>query len=418
VPLMLALFSIVFWACTSHEKHEEDTYTCPMHPTVVSDKPGSCPVCGMDLVKKSRSAASTVVPKDVKAMAQSPNHVVFSNVGVTKPFYSNRDIVVKGEGVVTYDTRFISTISSRVDGRLEFTALKYPYQSVRKGEKVAEIYSAELVTAQREWVYVTKNDPANAELIEGSRERLRLFGMTDAQIAKVLKTGDALYGFPVYSNTDGYVVPLESLAPEMNSEAQLPSQGGTMGEMSAGTATPSSAKASVAKSVLLKEGDYIRRGQSIFKIVSSSALRIELNLPASYTSWIRKGDKVHLDFSEGHQHEATIDFVQPFFEQGEQFLKVRVYTSDMTNMHIGHLVNAVIHVGSHEALWIPRSAVVDLGLDQTVFLKGEGSFKPVVVQTGIVNDDAIQILKGLTSQDEVASNGQFLVDSESFIKRD
>jgi membrane fusion protein, copper/silver efflux system len=350
-------------------------------------------------------------------MAQPPNEIVFADVATVKPAYGTRDVVVKAEGMVTYDTRFISTISSRVAGRLEHTSLKYPYQAVRRGDKVAEIYSAELVTAQRELIYLHSSDPSSVDLLQGAKQKLHLYGMSEQQVESLLRSHEVTYRFPVYSPVEGYVVSLTEMAPSVSGDALASPSAGQMGDMESRSPSQAAPSTLSDKSELMQEGDYIQRGQGLFKIVSDKALRIELNLPAALGSWIKKGGKVQLDFNNEHPHSATVDFIQPFFDEGEQFLKVRVYTIDMKNMHIGHLVDAAIHVGQQEALWIPRSSVVDLGAEKVVFTKSKNTFRPVTVRTGISNGDVVQVVGGITSQDEIAANAQFLVDGESFIKR-
>jgi hypothetical protein len=325
---------------------------------------------------------------------------------------------MRAEGVVTYDTRFISTIASRVAGRLEETRLKYPYQQVRKGEKLLEIYSADLVTAQRELLYVVANDPSNDQLIRGARQKLSIYGMSDDQIDKLIQRREVAYRFPVYSSVDGYVVPPDQEAPTFSRSSLPASTSGDMDAMSSGSSTPDNFASASTENVsnLVREGDYVRQGESLFRIVSAKALRVELNLPARLGSSIKRGDVVHLDFMDDHTSKAVVDFIQPFFDQGEQFVKIRIYIEYMPNMHIGHLVDATIRLGEKEGLWIPREAVVDLGLNDIVFLKQGDMFVGKPVTTGISEGGMIQVISGLTSQGEFAINGQFLVDSESFIK--
>src|SRR5687768_14098784 len=124
VLMLILAAGMMLMGCADGEKHEHDSYTCPMHPTVISAKPGSCPVCGMDLVKTSRTGEDATLSAEVKGLSQPPNEVVFADVATVKPAYGTRDVIVNAEGMVTYDTRFISTLSSRIAGRLEHTMLK------------------------------------------------------------------------------------------------------------------------------------------------------------------------------------------------------------------------------------------------------------------------------------------------------
>src|SRR5687767_6956281 len=159
------LFIVLLFAlgCNKSDEHAEhaDTYTCPMHPTVISDKPGTCPVCGMDLVRKARAGEEVEITEDLSKLIKSPNETVIAAIKTIKGEYKSMPVSTEAQGIVTYDTRNIYTIPARIGGRLEKVFIKYAFQQVRKGEKVAEIYSPELVTAQRELVFLREHDSKN-----------------------------------------------------------------------------------------------------------------------------------------------------------------------------------------------------------------------------------------------------------------
>lgn len=405
-----------------HAEHA-DTYTCPMHPTVISDRPGSCPVCGMDLVRKARAGEEVEITEDLSKLIKSPNETVVATIKTIKGEYKAMPISTEAQGVVTYDTRNIYTIPSRIGGRLEKVYLKYAFQQVRKGQKVAEIYSPELLTAQREFIFLLQNDSENKDLIQSAKERLRLLGASDAQINELVQSKEPKNTFAIYSPYDGYIISDTQKTPSAPMATQSSSNGSSgdgMGGMSAGTGTTSSATPSAASEVsgdaLLREGSYVTSGQTLFKVVNASALRVELNVSSALASTATKGGKVTLNFGDDHHESGTIDFVQPFYNEGQEFLTVRVYTKNTDRLHIGHLVKAVIEGNSVEALWVPKEAVLDLGVEDVVFVKEKNVFKPKKVVTGARAEDVIEIKQGLSSSDEIAINAQYLVDSESFIK--
>ena len=167
---------------------------------------------------------------------------------------------------------------------------------------------------------------------------------------------------------------------------------------------------------IIREGDYVTPGQTLFRVVSNDGLRIELDLPARQSVSVKKGDHLELDFGTGNKVQGSVDLVQPFFSQGENFLKLRVYTTTTEGLHIGHLVRATISLPASESLWVPKEAVLDLGSDKIVFIKVRGLLKPKKIITGISSEGQVEILSGLSSSDEIAANAQYLVDSESFIK--
>ncbi len=172
----------------------------------------------------------------------------------------------------------------------------------------------------------------------------------------------------------------------------------------------------ISSSELIREGSYVSTGQTLFKVINPSALRVELDLPITQAGQVNIKDEVDLDLGRGSVEKGKVDFVQPFFTAGQEFVKVRVYVKNRGDLRIGQLVQATMRLKPVEALWVPREAVLDLGLDKVVFVKEQGLFKPRNVETGVRTDGWVQVIKGLTSSDAFAVNAQYLVDSESFIK--
>ena len=417
------LFSLLFlMSCNKGDDHagHTDVYTCPMHPTVVSDKPGTCPVCGMDLVRKARPDEEIEITDELSRLMKSPNEVVVSAIKTIKPEFKSVAISVDAVGIVTYDTRNIYTIPARVGGRIEKMYLKYEFEVVRKGQKIAEIYSPELITAQRELLYLLKNDSDNQMLIESATRKLQLLGLSTSQINDLTNRKETSSVFAVYSPYDGYVI-TNDLAPSVSQSMTQPSSaGGEMGGMkasSSGAASASNvANSNTQPSFLVREGNYVSTGQTLLKVVNTNALRIELDLVGAQTGMVKRGDKLELDLGNDSKVQASVDFVQPFFNEGQNFLKIRVYIHKGNNLHIGQLVQAQIDMKSKESLWIPKTALLDLGTDKIVFIKDLDIVKPKTITTGTKTDDLVEVTSGLASSDEIAFNAQYLVDSESFIK--
>lgn len=413
-----ALIFLVGSCSNGHEAHN-DTYTCPMHPTVISDRPGSCPVCGMDLVRKARPGEEIEITEDLARLLKSPNEVVVASIRTINGEFKSVPVSLDATGVVTYDTRNIYSIPARVGGRLEKVYLKYAFQEVRKGQKVAEIYSPELVTAQRELLFLLQNDPENEQLIHASRNKLELLGLTTSQINDITNKREAQNTFAIYSPYNGYVITggtAPSVPPAMSSAASTGGGMNGMGGVPGTTTTQAASSPSRTAPPLVREGDYVSAGETLFQIVNTNALRIELDLPGSDGGPVSRGDTVTLITAEARQRMASVDFVQPFFSEGENFIKVRVYTKETEGLQIGQLVRARISVRRSESLWVPRDAVLDLGTQQVVFIKDKEVLKPKTVTTGIRSGGLVEIKSGLASSEEIAANAHYLVDSESFIK--
>jgi Cu(I)/Ag(I) efflux system membrane fusion protein len=411
--------AFLFAACSS-DKHADhvDTYICPMHPTVVSDRPSTCPVCGMDLVRKARQGEEVEITEDLARLIKSPNEVIVASIKTIKPEYKSMPAMVLAQGIVTYDTRYVYNIPARIGGRLEKVYLKYAFQPVRKGQRVADIYSPELLTAQRELLYLIANDKDNDNLIRSAKNKLFLLGASEKQVEEIMMRKEAVYTFSIYSGHDGYVVNENQLAPSMvTASAAVSSMGGGMGD--AGIASASQTVASStpqSNAELTREGSYVTTGQTLFKIVSSSALRVELNVSIAQAGSVKTGDKILLHLEDDKTEEAKVDFVQPFFSDGEEFVKVRVYVRNAEGLRIGQLITSTLQFKTTESLWLPKEAILDMGVEKVVFVKERGVFKPKKIVMGIRTNGSIEVKQGLASSDEVAVNAQYMVDSESFIK--
>lgn len=417
--LVLSLM-FMFIACTNGDTaHEHETYTCPMHPTVISDRPGTCPVCGMDLVRKARAGEEVEITEDLSRLIKSPNETVVASIKSIKGEYKSIAVTVPARGIVTYDTRNIYTIPARVSGRVEKIYLTYTFQQVRKGDKVADIYSPELIAAQRELLFLAENDPNNQSLKDAARKKLHLLGMSAAQITDLIKRKSTRNTFTVYSPYSGYLITGQQGTSTSAVSSPATGAGAAMNDGMGAGSSPASVKQGSQNTQygsLIREGNYVNAGQTMFTIVNNNALRIELDLPGSLGGNVRKGSVVTLDFGSGNPSRATVDLVQPFFAEGQDFLKIRLYTKETEKLHIGHLVNAEIRLDSTEALWVPKEAVLDLGLQEVVFVKERGVYKPSEVITGISAEGLIEIKKGLASSEEIAANAHYLVDSESFVR--
>jgi multidrug efflux pump subunit AcrA (membrane-fusion protein) len=374
----------------------------------------------MSLVRKTRPGEEVEITQDLTRLLKSPNESIVASVKTIKGEFKSMPINIEAQGIVTYDTRTIFSIPSRIGGRLEKVYLKYPFQPVKRGQKVAEIYSPELLTAQRELLFLIENDSQNESLIIGAKERLKLLGASGAQINALIQRKETQNTFAIYSPGDGYVVSETQQVPVAPVSSASSSVGGMSDGMNAASGNSSNpnptATATSTSGGLIREGSYVTAGQTLFSIVNTSALRVELNIPSSMTHKIKKGTEVMLDFGDGNEHVALVDFVQPFFNQDQEFLTIRVNTKNSNQLHIGHLVKARLSGSSIEALWVPNEAVLDLGVDKVVFIKEKEVFKPRKVEVGARVGDAIEIRHGLSSSDEIASKAQYLVDSESFIK--
>jgi multidrug efflux pump subunit AcrA (membrane-fusion protein) len=418
---MGSLFVVTLIACQQKEMHQHDAYTCPMHPTVISDKPGTCPVCGMELVRKAPPGQTATITAALADRIKSPSEAVIASGKTVKGQFRKIGSSINAHGIVTYDARDRYTLSARTAGRIEEVYLTYAFQPVHKGQKIAEVYSPELMTVQRELLFLLTNDVNNKVLLAATRDKLALLGLTEAQIDNLIQRNKPQGTVALYSPYDGYLIVDDLQTTETGQQAGIVTQdemsrSGDMEERSSTNAQSSAPIIPSLKVDQIRKGDYVAAGQTLFKIIDARSLRIDLSLPQSETGTVQPGDPVELDFGNNRRESTTVDFVQPFFTNGQDFLKVRVYTKDTKDLHIGHLVNAVVTLSPIEALWVPRQSVVDLGNEKIVFVKTRDVFVPRIVSTGVQHQTVIEIKTGLASSEEIAFNAQYLVDSESFIQ--
>ncbi|MVT07917.1 efflux RND transporter periplasmic adaptor subunit [Chitinophaga tropicalis] len=401
---------------TAQKEHQaEQLYTCPMHPQIMRNKPGQCPICGMDLVLKEANK-ELVMDSSIARLTKPVNAQVIATIPAIEAETGTRIYASEVNGVITYDTRNQTSISSRISGRIERLLIKYNYQPVRKGQLIMEVYSPDLAAAQRELLYVAHN---SNELLAGAKQRLQLLGMQPAQIEQVLKTGNILYRIPVYSNSDGYILEKSAAAPVTSAPSAAASGGDGMGGMSGGTsATPATPAPAAPEStpVLLREGQYVNAGQSLFTIYQAQALVAEFAFPSQLAARIRQGQKL-LFFPTGNDNamqSGSIGLIEPVFRNGVNFTLARVYLAD-NSFQVGQLLTASVPVVYTEGWWLPKKAVWKLGNKSVVFRKEKDVYVSAEVNTGVETGDMIQVNTNISNW-KVASNAYYLVDSESFIK--
>jgi len=401
--ISFALGTLFFSGCKDHGKAKvtsnsktEDTYTCSMHPQVIKHAPGRCPICGMTLVKKE-NAAREISEVDLSTLLQPVNNTVLSSIPVTTLQVEKQQLRLNALGTVEYDTRFMKTISARVSGRIDKLYIKYRFQPVRAGEKIMEIYSPELLTAQQNLLFLVKNDPENTTLINAAKQKLLLLGMHESDLHRIVTNGKAQPNITVYSNYTGHI----HEAVQMGNSAQ---------PVSLPTETPE---------LTVKEGMYVDRGQSVFQVNDMRHVWLTLNLYPGDNALVKVGTPVTIipETAPEKKIEAKINFIEPFYRDNSRTLTARVYFNNSDLMiPVGSQVKATVDVSTSLNNWLPLASVLSLGLNKVVFLKEGKVFKAQPVLTGITANNLIQITGGLNAKDSVAVNAQFLVDSEGFIK--
>lgn len=381
-------------------QHDKVEYTCPMHPEIIRDKPGTCPICGMDLVKKETDSKK-VGDIELESLLKPTNEFVVSSIPVTTIVQRGEQIEIEALGNIAYDTRQVGSISARVSGRIEKLYVRYRYQKISKGQRILDIYSPELLTGQQNLLFLLKNDSGNTTFIEAAKEKLLLLGMNNEQLQQVIKSGTPSLTIAVYSNYSGHIH-------EASNGASMITETGNMKDISL-----------ITEELSLKEGMYVQKGQSVFTVFNPDRAWAILNIYGDNQSLIKTGNTVRVvpETAPGKDFRAVIDFIEPFYRKESKTLTARVYfNNSVLKIPIGSQVRATVFGNSKEAYWLPKEAVLSLGMDKVVFSKADGGFKAVKINTGIIHEKHIQVVSGLSVADSVAANSQYLMDSESFIK--
>ena len=203
----------------------------------------------------------------------------------------------------------------------------------------------------------------------------------------------------VYSNYVGHIHPV-------------------MGDMNSTGMNSSAENYQENQELSIKEGMYIIAGQTIFNIVDPHKLVVILQIKSEDIAKITKGLEVEMTMEDNRMQMAgKIDFIDPFFKQGTKTMTTKVYIENAQHKHkVGTLVKAKITGEEFESLWIPASALVDLGKEKIVWVKKDGDFIAQKVETGIIENGMIEIAGGLTESSEIALEAHYLIDSEGFVK--
>ncbi len=381
---------------------ENKQFVCSMHPDVIRNGPGDCPICGMfliEMVSQDKNSFDSLLTDIVRSVNQS----VFGSVRTIPVEKKSVVIEIDASGIINYDPRKIQTISARFGGLIERSFVKYQFQHIKKGQKIYEIYSPDIYTERWNYVRLIQAYPDRDDLTAEALEWFRLLGLSEGQIDSLKHCVKPDYYLAVYSFADGYAV-----SKDFDPETFFitgPEEGNDPETFLAGTG-----------SIGLTDGITVETGESLFKLIDIRSLRVDLKVKTDFGSLLRKGQKVTISdaANPGKQFITTIDQIEPL--NGGLFQSVRVYITDNESLLLpGRKIVAKINAGTREGLWIPVSAVIDLGQRNSVFVMNENKFIATEVRTGIRCGDKIEVISGLDENSIVAEKALLLVDSDGLI---
>lgn len=380
--LFLSFTVLEFSSCTPEKESKtasQEKYTCPMHPQIMNDGPGSCPICKMDLVSVSASGGKN-------ELTLSESQIQLANVRTMKINSSGFKTSKILNGRLLADENRSEVISARYAGRIDRLFIKETGRQVSKGQALYQIYSEQLQTLQQDYLLQLKqvaafpSEKIYQSMRDAAKNKLRLFGYTDAQI-QALNQGSALKPLlTVYSRSSGIV-----------------------------------------KELNVSEGQYLSEGSQVMKLESFDQLWLEMDIYPSEIQEIKTGTKVNFTVNgiQDKEQSAMIDFISPEMNASTQILKARAVVSNSGLMQPGMQVSVFLPKAEMtSALSLPLEAVIRDERGAHVWVKtGENTFSPKMVRTGDEDQDRILIVSGLENSSEVVISGAYLLSSEFILKK-
>lgn len=365
--------------------------------------------------------------KALSISAEPTNRKVISSQALVKPLKQLQSSPVNAYGFISLDERRSNQVSARVGGRIEKLYVKYENQFVRKGDKILDLYSPDLNTYQEELLYAHKVDP-DGELPKHAGHKLKLLGITDAQIKRIIESGKTSLTLSIYSAYDGYIFYTPSTLMTPSGTAMASSPGGSKmgGGMGSGSRQRQPASTSMSSaSGPVREGAYVSAGQTLFWINDLREVWGILSVDNLHQDVIALNDsiKVVSELIPEKPFNSIIRFIEPQYNTSQKFIQVRVYLPNTNkNLSINSLLEATIYPKAKESLTLPASSILFLGGRQAVWKKGgqteEGThiLEIQFVRLGPVSLGRVTVQSGLEADDEVALDAGYLMDSESLVK--
>lgn len=377
--------------------------SCGQKETSSSKNDGVSDMPGMKMEGKSmghdnmKSSGATISLNDV---IKPTNQYILSSLPLTTIHKQTKKVDLEFYALVDYNEKAAEVISARVSGRIDKLYLKYRFENISKGEKLMEIYSPELVTAEQDLLFLLANDAHNNSLIESAKQKLILLGVSDVQLKELIKNKKASSSITIYSNYSGHIhqsgdkSTMNNVEPVMNQSSQI------------------------TEPLSLKEGMYVEKGQSLFMIYNTDDAWVLASIFPDQQPYIHKGDTIQIIscVDSTIKLKGKVDFIEPEYRQGSKTLNVRInFNNSSLKLPIGSQVKVKKKVNISGS-WLPSSSIVSLGNTKAVFVKSGGGFIARKIEVKYSAPDKTLVRDDLPVNDSLALNAHYLIDSESFIK--
>jgi len=367
----------------NHSEHTSEAYyTCPMHPSVISSTSGSCPVCNMSLIKVEKKASShqghkgnfiTIDKRQQLLAGIETDTVKFKTINTAPTIL----------GTVKIDEELVTTISSRVKGRIDKLYIKTSGEFIKRGKPIYDIYSEQLFADEKEFLALTakKNHSSNSlqflnDMLTAAKSKLLLRGLTEKQVSEIEKSKAASAQITFYAKEEGYVT-----------------------------------------EVLVKEGMYVEEGTTLLNISGLKQVWIEAQVYTNEKITDNNLFQVYVPASTNEIYNGRLVYNNPSVEAGRKIQLLHIRVDNPKNKLIpGMMVYVNPAKTTQSVLAVPKSAVL-LEKMKTVWIQtDETTFEQRMVKTGAENKYLIEILSGIKEGEIIAISGAYLISSEFILK--
>ena len=365
---------------TVHEHIEiadkNERWTCSMHPQILSEAPGDCPICGMDLIPAETRAEGLLADQfKLTANAMALANIQTSIVGSGKA--EDNEIQLSGKIAENEATNVVQV--SYFSGRIETLAIGFIGEEVFKGQLLATMYSPELYAAQQELITALSLKDTQPALYKAVRTKLKLWKLSESQINKIEMSGKIQEIFPVYATVSGTV-----------------------------------------SEKLVAEGAAIKKGQPLFKIANLETVWASFDVYENQINRFKKGQEITIttNAAPNNLYKSKVAFIDPILNTSTRTVTLRAVLPNKEGMFKpGMFVEGeikTINSKATEVIAIPSSAVLWTGKRSVVYLKAtinESVFEIRKITLGNKNGSTYEVLSGLKNGDEIVTNGTFTVDA-------
>lgn len=356
-------------------------WTCSMHPQIKNKKPGSCHLCGMDLIPVQEMITNKeIITKNEIVFSQEA--IQLANIQTSIVSKSNANKELRLLGTVKPDERRLYSQVSHISGRIEKLYINFIGEKVRKGQKIARIYSPDLISAQKELFEALKSKDIYPQLFNASKNKLKSWKLSDSQIDMIIKSGKVNEQIDILSDYSGFVI---------NKNVEL--------------------------------GDYLKEGSKLFEIANLDKVWVMFDAYEADIPFIKNND--HIKFTikaiPGKIFKGKVTYIDPFISSNTRVAKVRIEVKNFDHKLLPEMyANGIIKSNlesANNALIIPKSAVLWTGKRSVIYVKvphnNTISFIYREVILGPDLGDFYLIEKGLEEGEEIATNGVFRIDASA-----